>query len=401
MLETVPAAPADAILGLTAAFREDSRPEKINLSVGVYQDESGQTPTLECVQVAEKRLAEAASAKSYLPIPGAPEYGEVVRRLAFGADHEVVQSGRAASAHTPGGTGALRVVGDFLKSNFPNLTLWMSDPTWPNHPNIFSAAGVPLKSYPYFDSSTNGLDFEAMLVAIEQIPSGDAILLHGCCHNPTGIDPTAAQWKQIADTVYDRGLLPILDFAYQGFADGIEQDAVGLREFARPGAELLVCSSFSKNFGLYRERVGALSIVCPSAENVAAVQSQLNRVIRCNYSNPPAHGAAIVNCVLRDEQLRTTWEAEVATMRSRINGMRQQLVEALAASGVPGDYSFITQQRGMFSFSGLTKDQVETLREQHAIYIVGSGRINVAGLTPTNIERVAEAIGTVVGQPTA
>lgn len=399
MLETVQAAPADAILGLNAAFREDPRANKTNLSVGVYQDEHGKTPTLECVRIAEQRLAEAASIKSYLPIPGAPEYGEVVRSLAFGADHEVVQSKRAATAHTPGGTGALRVAGDFLKANFPQLTLWLSDPTWPNHPNIFKASGLPLKSYSYFDKATNSLDFDAMLAAIEKIPAGDAILLHGCCHNPTGIDPNLEQWSQIADAVYGRGLLPILDFAYQGFADGIEQDAAGLRAFARQGADLLVCSSFSKNFGLYRERVGALSIVCPQADQVAAIQSQMNRVIRCNYSNPPAHGAAIVNTVLRDDTLRSTWEDEVTTMRSRINGMRQRLVDALAAKGVPGDYSFITQQRGMFSFSGLTKDQVDTLREEHAIYIVGSGRINVAGLTPANIDYVAEAISTVVEQP--
>lgn len=399
MLETVQAAAPDAILGLTAAFKEDSRPEKINLSVGVYQDENGKTPTLDCVTTAEQRLAAAASVKSYLPIPGDPEYGDIVRRLAFGDEHEVVQSGRAASAHTPGGTGALRVAGDFLRANFPELTLWLSEPTWPNHPNIFAAAGLPLKPYPYFDAATNSLDFEAMLAAIEQIPAGDAILLHGCCHNPTGIDPTPEQWTKIADAVYGRGLLPILDFAYQGFADGIHEDAVGLRAFARPGADLLVCSSFSKNFGLYRERVGALTIVCPQADQVKAVQSQLNKVIRCNYSNPPAHGAAIVNTVLRDDELRSTWEGEVATMRDRINGMRQQLVEALAEKQVPGDYSFITQQRGMFSFSGLTKPQVDTLREEHAIYIVGSGRINVAGLTPANVDHVAEAISMVVGQP--
>ncbi len=399
MLETVQAAPPDAILGLTAAFKEDARPEKINLSVGVYQDENGRTPTLASVTAAEQRLAAAASVKSYLPIPGAPEYGDIVRQLAFGAEHEVVQSARAATAHTPGGTGALRVAGDFLTANFPNLTLWMSEPTWPNHPNIFTAAGVPLKSYPYFDKATNALNFDAMLAAINEIPSGDAILLHGCCHNPTGIDPTPEQWEQIADAVYGRGVLPILDFAYQGFADGIEDDAVGLRAFARPGAELLVCSSFSKNFGLYRERVGALTIVCPQADQVKAIQSQMNKVIRCNYSNPPAHGAAIVNTILRDSELHSQWEGEVATMRDRINGMRQQLVDSLVEKQVPGDYSFITAQRGMFSFSGLTKDQVETLRTEHAIYIVGSGRINVAGLTPSNVDHVAEAISQVVGQP--
>jgi len=396
MLETIEAAPRDAILGLTAAYREDFRGEKINLSVGVYQDETGKTPTLECVNIAEKRLAESDSVKSYLPIPGAPEYAEVVQQLAFGADHEAVTSGRIASAHTPGGTGALRVAGDFINANFPKATLWMSEPTWPNHGNIFDAARVPTKGYAYFDKSSNALDFEPMLAAIKKMPPGDVILLHGCCHNPTGIDPTPEQWKQIADAVYGQGLFPLLDFAYQGFAEGIEEDAAGLRTFCQPGAELMVCSSFSKNFGLYRERVGALSIVCPEADMVGAVQSQVNRVIRSNYSNPPAHGAAIVNCILRDESLRATWEKEVAAMRSRINGTRQQFVDALAAKGVPGDFSFITQQRGMFSFTGLTKEQVETLREKYAIYIVGSGRINVAGLTPSNIDRVVEAIGEVV-----
>jgi len=396
MFEAIQSAPRDAILGLNATFREDPRSNKINLTVGVYQDENGKTPLLECVRTAEQRLAEAASSKSYLPIPGAPEYAEVVQHLAFGAEHEVVQSRRVATAHTPGGTGALRVAADFLHTNLADTTLWMSDPTWPNHPNVFAAANLPIKTYPYFDRASNSLAIEPMLEAIGQMPAGDVILFHGCCHNPTGIDPMVVQWKQIADAVYQRGLIPLLDFAYQGFADGIEPDAAGLREFCRPGAELILCSSFSKNFGLYRERVGALSMVCPTDAVAKTVQSQINRVIRSNYSNPPAHGAAIVNCILRDELLRATWEEEVATMRSRINGMRQALVDALAAQGVPGDYSFITQQRGMFSFSGLTKEQVQTLRDQHAIYIVGSGRINVAGLTPSNIERVAEAISEVV-----
>lgn len=399
MFDSIQPAPRDPILGLTAAFREDPRSERINLSVGVYQDEQGKTPLLNCVHTAEERLAAAAAGKSYLPIPGSPEYVEIVQQLAFGTGHEVLQSKRVAGAHTPGGTGALRVAADFLHANLPNATVWMSTPTWPNHPNIFGAAGVPTKTYPYFDKASNGLAWEPLLTAIQKMPAGDVILLHGCCHNPTGIDPTVAQWNEIADAIFNRGLMPLLDFAYQGFADGIEEDAAGLRTFLQPGAELMVCSSFSKNFGLYRERVGALSIVAPDQTAAQAVQSQVNRVIRANYSNPPGHGADIVNCILRDSQLRGIWEEEVGTMRGRINGMRQSLVDALAAKGVPGDYSFITQQRGMFSFSGLTKEQVETLREQFAIYIVDSGRINVAGLTPSNIERVAEAIGTVVGQP--
>jgi len=399
VLEKIEAAPPDAILGLTQAFRDDPRPEKVNLSVGVYQDETGKTPLLACVLESERQLAAHPTTKSYLPIPGLADYNEAVKQLIFGADSQAVANGCIAAAQTPGGTGALRVAADLIHATLPEATVWLSDPTWPNHPNIFNAAGVPMEKYPYFDASANALDFDAMLAAIEKMPTGDVILLHGCCHNPTGIDPTPEQWEQIADAVYDRGLLPLLDFAYQGFADGIEEDAVGLRAFCRPGSELLVCSSFSKNFSLYRERIGGLFAATPTAEAAKAVQTQINRVIRCNYSNPPAHGAEIVNCVLRDKDLRAQWVGEVAQMRDRINGMRQTFVDQLSTKGVPGDYSFMTRQRGMFSFSGLAKDQVDALRERYGIYIVGSGRINVAGLTPSNVGRVAEAIGEVVGQP--
>lgn len=390
MLETVELAPRDAILGLTAAFNEDPRSEKINLSIGVYQDEHGNTPTLKSVIDAENILAVGPSNKAYLPISGSTGYAEVVQQLVFGRPPDHI-----AGAHTPGGTGGLRVVADFLHENFPTASVWLSDPTWPNHLGIFAAAGVPTKTYPYFDQPTNSLAFERMLAAIDTIPAGDVILLHGCCHNPTGIDPTAKEWRQIIQAIAKRGLLPLLDFAYQGFGEGLEQDAAGVREFAEAGGDLIVCSSFSKNFGLYRERVGALSLVCSTKESTAAVQSQINRAVRANYSNPPAHGAAIVETILRDQSLRESWENELAHMRGRINGMRQQLVDALEAQGVPGGYSFITKQRGMFSFSGLSQTQVEQLREQYAIYLVGSGRINVAGLTPANIDRVAEAIGAV------
>ncbi|MEM9353734.1 MAG: amino acid aminotransferase [Planctomycetota bacterium] len=393
VLDKIEAAPADPILGLTAAFKEDTREGKINLSVGVYQDEQGRTPLLECVREAEGRLAAETQTKSYLPIPGSPGFRNAVRELVFASTG--VEAGRVSFAHTPGGTGGLRVAGDFLKANLSGATLWMSTPTWPNHPNIFGAAGVTTKGYRYFDPATNGLDFEGMLADIGQMPAGDAILLHGCCHNPTGIDPTPEQWSKIAGAVRERGVLPLLDFAYQGFADGVEEDTVGLKAFAGEGAELIVISSFSKNFSLYRERVGGLSIVSADAEGAAAVQSQMNRVIRSNYSNPPAHGAALVECVLTDDALHQQWLGEVAVMRDRINGMRSLLVESLKAEGVPGDYSFITRQRGMFSFSGLTKEQVGRLREEHAIYVVGSGRINVAGLTPDNVGRVAKAIAAV------
>ncbi|QDT01126.1 amino acid aminotransferase [Adhaeretor mobilis] len=398
MLEQIEPAPADAILGLTAAFNSDPRSEKVNLSVGVYKDEHGKTPILDCVRTAATELAAEAATKSYLPIPGLVEYREAVCDLLFGSGHEVIEGKRIASAQTPGGTGALRVAGEFIKANLPGATLWHSDPTWPNHPNVFNACGLPLKKYPYFDSQNDRLDYEGMLAALKKIPAGDVVLLHGCCHNPTGVDPTGQQWTEIASVLRERGVLPLLDFAYQGFADGIEEDAAGLRAFSTEGAELMVCSSFSKNFSLYRERVGALAIVGKTAESASALQTQLNAVIRRLYSNPPAHGAEIVNKVLRSATLREQWIADVAAMRRRINNMRQGFVDGLAEAGVPGDFSFITQQRGMFSFSGLSKEQVESLRDEHAVYIVGSGRINVAGLTPTNLKYVAEAIGDVVGQ---
>jgi aspartate/tyrosine/aromatic aminotransferase len=399
MLERIEAAPKDAILGLTEAFKADPRKEKINLSVGVYQDETGKTPLLECVKEAEKRLAATPTTKSYLPISGLGEYCQAVAELAFGAGSEPLTAKRVAWAQTPGGTGALRVAADFIHTNLPKATVWMSEPTWPNHPQIFAAAGVATKTYAYFDKTKNALDVDGMLAAIGKMPAGDVILLHGCCHNPTGIDPTAAQWKSIADAVYEQRLLPLIDFAYQGFADGIEEDAAGLKAFCRPGAELLACSSFSKNFSLYRERVGALFGMAPTAAAATSVQSQFEKVIRANYSNPPGHGAEVVATILRDPALRKQWEGEVTTMRNRINGMRQALVKALKQQGVPDDYSFIERQRGMFSFSGLTKEQVAALQSEHAIYAVGSGRINVAGLTPSNIDRVAECIGAVVGQP--
>ncbi len=398
MLERIEAAPKDAILGLTETFKADPRSEKINLSVGVYQDETGKTPLLECVKEAERRLAASPTTKSYLPISGLGEYCEAVAELAFGVGAEPLSRKRVAWAQTPGGTGALRVAADFIHANLPGASVWLSEPTWPNHPQIFAAGGVATKGYPYFNAKANSLDSEGMLAAIGKMPAGDVILLHGCCHNPTGIDPTPDEWKRIADAVYQRGLLPLLDFAYQGFADGIDEDAAGLQAFVRPGAEMLACSSFSKNFSLYRERVGALFAVASTAESARNVQSQIDKVIRANYSNPPGHGAEVVATILHDAALRKQWEGEVATMRNRINGMRAELVKALSAHGVPGDYSFISRQRGMFSFSGLTKEQVDQLRDKYAIYVVGSGRINVAGLTPSNLGCVAQCIGAVVGK---
>ncbi len=396
MFERIEAAPSDPILGLTEAFRADPNPNKINLSVGVYQDGSGKTPILESVRQAGRIVLERQKSMSYLPIPGSPAYAAAVQRLMFGEGHEVESSGRAAASHTPGGTGALRVAADLIHGQLPKATVWLTQPTWPNHPQIFAAAGVPTKTFPYFDAKRNALAFEEALAAIEKMAAGDVVLLHGCCHNPTGIDPTPEQWQKLADAIYGRGLLPLLDFAYQGFADGIKEDAVGLRTFTRAGAELIVCSSFSKNFGLYCERVGALTVIAQDRQAADRVQSQVKAVIRANYSNPPAHGAELVTTVLGDAELRKLWEREVGEMRARINGMRELLVRTLKSKGVPGDYSFITRQRGMFSFSGLTPPQVEALKQKYAIYIVGSGRINVAGITEQNVDPLCEAIAEVV-----
>jgi len=395
VFETVENAPPDAILGLSEAFGRDPNPEKINLAVGVYKDENGQTPILPSVLAAREKLVAADASAGYLPIPGAPQYAAAVQELLWGTDHAAVTEKRVVTAHTPGGTGALRVAGDFIHKIFPDATLWLSEPTWPNHPPIFKAAGVPTKTYSYLDATATGLDFEAMIAALRQMPADDAVLLHGCCHNPTGVDPTAEQWSQIASVVRERKLLPLLDFAYQGFAEGINEDAVGLNALS-DGGELIVCNSFSKNFGLYRERVGAISLLADSPEAASAVMSQVKGCIRTNYSNPPAHGGGLVTTVLGDAALRSQWENEVRQMRDRINGMRTELVEGLAAQGVDRDFSFIQRQRGMFSFSGLTREQVDVLREKHSIYIVGSGRINVAGITPANIDRLCEAIASVL-----
>lgn len=396
MFEQLEWAPPDAILGLSEAFNKDTNPAKINLSVGVYKDESGNTPILECVKTASQRVVDNQTTKGYLGMQGLPAYTASVVSLLFGKGHEIVESGRAVAAQTPGGTGALRVAGDFIKTMMPGAKIWLSNPTWANHAAVFKAAGVETVAYPYFAAASNGLDFAGMLGAIEQMSAGDVILLHGCCHNPTGVDPTPEQWEQVAAAVEARGVMPLLDFAYQGFAEGIEEDAVGLRALAQPGRELLVCSSFSKNFGLYNDRVGALTVVAASAEAAQKAMSHVKLRIRTNYSNPPAHGAAIVATVLGDAELRAQWVEEVAAMRSRIHEMRQKFVASLAVQGVERDFSFIIGQRGMFSFSGLTKDQVAKLRDDHSIYIVGSGRINVAGMTPGNMEALTAAIAGVL-----
>lgn len=392
MFDSLQPAPPDSILGLTEAFKLDSNPDKINLSVGVYKDANGQTPVLDCVKEAERRLVDEEKSKSYLPINGSPEYGRLVRELMFGADHEIVSTDRAVTLQAPGGTGALRVAADFVKTSFPAASIWCSKPTWPNHPGIFQAAGLKVESYPYFDKEGNRLDLDAMLAGLREIPAGDVICLHGCCHNPSGIDPTAQQWRQIADAVHERGLLPLVDFAYQGFGDGLQEDSLGLMELCRPGKELLIASSFSKNFGLYCERTGALTAVAGDAQTASVALSRLKINVRTNYSNPPAHGGAIVATVLADTDLKQQWAEEVAVMRDRINGMRRRFADTMRAKGSTQDFDFITKQRGMFSFSGLSPVQVDELKTKFSIYVVGSGRINVAGMTEHNMDQLCDAV---------
>ncbi|MGB1124814.1 MAG: aromatic amino acid transaminase [Phycisphaeraceae bacterium] len=399
MFQSVQPAPPDAILGLTEAFKADPNPGKINLAVGVYKDEQGATPTLAAVSAAEKWLLDNEPTKAYLGIDGSPGYGKFTRELLFGKDSDLVSNGRAVTFQCPGGTGALRVAGDYLVNNHPGTTLWLSDPTWANHHAIFQAAGLPTQKYAYLDSETNALDFAAMTEALSAVKPGDVVLLHGCCHNPTGVDPTADQWRQIAQRLKDVGALPLIDFAYQGFAVDVDADAAGLREVLSICDDVLICSSYSKNFGLYRERVGALTVVAHDASQAAAVQSQVKTAIRRNYSNPPAHGALVVEHILSDGELTKQWLDELSQMRGRINGMRTALRQALDSREVQlnaNGNGFIEQQNGMFTMSGLTKDQVAKLKAEHAIYIVGSGRINVAGITPSNLDTLCDAIAAVV-----
>jgi aspartate/tyrosine/aromatic aminotransferase len=396
MFEKIEMAPPDPILGLEEAFKRDPNPAKINLGAGVYKDESGNTPIFRSVKLAEATILEQETSKSYLGITGAPEYAACVQALVLGDGHPAAQAKRTVTAHAPGGTGALRVAADFIKRAKPDARVWLSQPTWPNHPGVMRAAGLAVETYPYFDPQTNSLAFDRMAAALEQIPEGDVVLLHACCHNPTGADPTPDQWAAIADILARRRLVPFLDFAYQGLATGLEEDATGVRLLCDRLDEVLIASSFSKNFGLYNERVGALTFVARSADVAEAALSQIKTLIRANYSNPPAHGSKIVTTILNSPDLRGEWEGEVATMRGRINGMRRLFVDRLAGLGLDRDFSFIGQQYGMFSFTGLNKERVKRLREEYSIYIVDSGRINVAGMTQANLPVVCKAIAEVL-----
>jgi aspartate/tyrosine/aromatic aminotransferase len=392
MFDSIQAAPPDSILGLTEAWKKDPNPLKVNLGVGVFKDEQGNTPILASVKAAEAAILQAAITKSYMPIGGAPEYGKLVQDMIFGAGHEVIKAARARTAHTPGGTAALRVGADFLKKVAPQATLWVSSPTWANHKGVFGAAGFKTADYPYYDPVSKGLDFARMQEALEKVPAGDIVLLHACCHNPTGVDLSAEQWKTIAALAGRRGWLPFLDFAYQGYGDGLEQDRAGVLALAASCPEFLVASSFSKNFGLYQDRTGALTLVAGSAATVEAAYSNVEIAIRVNYSNPPAHGGLIVTRILSDAALRAQWMAELTAMREHIASTRASFVTALATHGIPGDFSFITRQKGMFSFSGLSDAQVKFLRDQKSIYIVGGGRINVAGITAKNLTYLCASI---------
>ena len=388
-----PRAP-DAILGLMERFRADDRPDKVSLASGVYVDESGTTPVLETVREAEARVLATQTTKVYKPIGGDPAYNGPVRDLVFGADHPAVTGGRVETMHTPGGTGALRVAGDLVSTISPDASVWLSTPTWPNHPQVFGAAGLPVRSYPYLGEDGE-LDIDTLLGVLKAVPAGDVVVLHGCCHNPTGIDPTAAQWELIADAVSEAGALPLLDFAYQGFADGLDEDAKGLRALLARERTMLVASSFSKNFALYDERVGALSIAGADAAETATLLSHAKAVIRSNYSNPPAHGGEIVATVLSDPALTERWIGEVGVMRDRINGNRARFVQGLHAAGAPGDHGSLMRQRGMFSLLPLGEERVARLRGEFGVYVVGKGRVNVAGLTAENLEPVCRAIAAV------
>ncbi|ETS30048.1 aromatic amino acid aminotransferase [Photorhabdus temperata] len=392
MFEKITAAPADPILGLADTFRSDPRTNKINLGIGVYKDETGKTPVLTSVKKAEQYLLENEATKNYLPISGLVEFGIVTQELLFGKDHPVVTDKRARTAQSPGGTGALRIAADFIAKQTNAKQVWISNPTWPNHKNVFSAAGLEVREYKYYDAEKHALNFEDMLASLSDAQAGDVVLFHGCCHNPTGIDPTPAQWAKLAEMSAEKGWLPIFDFAYQGFAKGLNEDAEGLRIFAKNHNELIVASSYSKNFGLYNERVGACTIVAGDSNTAEKAFSQAKAIIRANYSNPPSHGASVVATILSNEELKAAWEQELTTMRERIQRMRQLFVNTLQEKGAKQDFSFIINQNGMFSFSGLTKEQVERLRTEFGIYAVSSGRINVAGLTLENMAPLCEAI---------
>ena len=396
LLAQVPMAPADPILGITEAFVADQNPKKVNLGVGVYTDDAGKVPLLECVRRAESERLKSAPPRNYLPIDGLAAYDRAVQELVFGKDFAALKEKRIVTVQALGGTGGLKIGADFLKRVSPSSEVWISDPSWENHRQLFEAAGFTVKSYPYYEPKSHGLDFAGMRKTLSALPAGAIVVLHACCHNPTGVDLIGEQWSEILSIVQGRGLTPFLDLAYQGFADGLDADAYPARLFAGAMTPVFLSSSFSKSFSLYGERVGAFSLVTASAEEAARVLSQLKRIVRTNYSNPPGHGSQLVAAVLASPELRAQWEQELGVMRDRIKRMRLELASNIKKHAPRADFGFILAQRGMFSYTGLSREQVQRLRKEYSIYAIETGRICVAALNSGNVEHVAQAIAKVI-----
>jgi aromatic-amino-acid transaminase len=396
LFAAVEMAPRDPILGLTESFNADARATKVNLGVGVYYDDNGKVPLLAAVKAAEKTRLETMPPRGYQPIEGLAAYNQAVQKLVLGANSPLIAEGRVITFEALGGTGALKVGADYLRRLLPDAVVYISDPSWENHRALFEFAGFKVDSYPYYDAATRGVDFNAMKAKLTTLPAGSVVVLHACCHNPTGADLNESQWREVVEITRKAKLVPYIDMAYQGFADGIEADAMAVRLFADSGLSFLVSSSFSKSFSLYGERVGALSFITASKDESARVLSQVKRIVRTNYSNPPTHGGAVVAAVLASPELRQMWEDELAGMRDRIRSMRTSLVEKLKARGVKQDFSFVAQQRGMFSYTGLTVDQVERLKADYGIYAVSTGRICLAAVNTRNIDALADAIAGVL-----
>ncbi|MBE0367320.1 amino acid aminotransferase [Pseudoalteromonas aurantia] len=395
MFSTLKPLPTDPILGLMAAYKQDTNPNKIDLGVGVYKDEQGNTPVLKAVKKAEAFRLENETTKSYIGLAGNLDFCQKMESLLLG-EHRALLANRVRTAQTPGGTGALRVAAEFIKRCNTNATVWVTTPTWANHISLFEAAGLTVKEYPYYDYENKGLLFDEMIKTLKQVPKGDVVLLHACCHNPSGMDLNEAQWKVVAELAKDVGFTPLVDIAYQGFGSSLDEDAKGLRLLADTVEEMLICSSCSKNFGLYRERIGACSLISNDSTTADVSNSVLLSVVRSIYSMPPAHGADIVNTILSSSELTQLWHDELDEMRSRINGLRTLIKSSLAEKGVAQDFSFIDQQNGMFSFLGINKEQIDRLQKEYAIYIVGSSRVNVAGVSQTNIDYFSNAIADVL-----
>ncbi len=396
MFASLKSLPSDPILGLLAKYREDTNPNKVDLGVGVYKNEAGETTVLNCVKKAEQHRTDTEASKVYIGPTGSSLFNDEMAKLIFGPDHKVLNENRSRTVSTPGGTGALRVAAEFIKSCKAGATIWVSNPTWANHTGLFEAAGLTVKTYPYYDYENKNLDFDGMLAALKQVSSDDAVLLHACCHNPSGMDLNQQQWQQIAEVAKSVGFTPVIDMAYQGFGQGLDEDAYGLRLMAETVNEMIVCSSCSKNFGLYRERIGGFTIIGESSLQVDIANSVLLSVVRVIYSMPPAHGAALVETILSSEELRNQWYSELAEMRNRINGNRQLLVDKLIENGVTRDFSFITRQAGMFSFLGITPEQVQQLQDEYSIYMVDSSRISIAGISNSNVDYLAQSIAKVL-----